>query len=82
MLLADLTIDGAQRRVVMTVPRDGTFYVLDARSGALVSKKAIDGRPAAEEAQGLTATGWTFAMHRTPDAVAGKDRALCRRTTR
>jgi quinohemoprotein ethanol dehydrogenase len=57
VLLANLTIDGAQRRVVMTVPRDGTFYILDAKTGAVISKKSIDGRPAAEEAQGLTATG-------------------------
>jgi quinohemoprotein ethanol dehydrogenase len=57
VLIADLTINGAKRHVVMTVPRDGTFYVLDARSGTLISKKAIDGRPATEEAKGLTTTG-------------------------
>jgi quinohemoprotein ethanol dehydrogenase len=57
VLIADLTIDGAKRHVVMTVPRDGTFYVLDAKSGKLISRKAIDGRPATEEAKGLTTTG-------------------------
>ena len=57
VLIADLTISGAKRHVVMTVPRDGTFYVLDAKSGTLISKKAIDGRPAIEEAKGLTTTG-------------------------
>jgi quinohemoprotein ethanol dehydrogenase len=48
VLIADISIHGQKRHVVMTVPRNGTFYILDARNGTLISKKAIDGRPAAE----------------------------------
>jgi quinohemoprotein ethanol dehydrogenase len=44
VLIADLTIDGAKRHVVMTVPRDGDFFVLDATKGTLISVKALDGR--------------------------------------
>ena len=37
IVVANLTIDGVQRRVVMQAPKNGFFYVLDARSGELVS---------------------------------------------
>ncbi len=37
--LADLTIDGKPRRVVMHAPKNGFFYVLDARTGAFLSGK-------------------------------------------
>ena len=35
--LADLTIDGQQRHVVLHAPKNGYFYILDARSGKFVS---------------------------------------------
>jgi PQQ-dependent dehydrogenase (methanol/ethanol family) len=37
IVVADLTIDGAQRRVVMEAPKNGFFYVLDAKTGQLIS---------------------------------------------
>lgn len=37
IMLADLEIDGEQRRVVMQAPKNGFFYVLDAASGELLS---------------------------------------------
>ena len=37
IMLADLKIGGADRRVVMQAPKNGFFYVLDAKTGALIS---------------------------------------------
>ncbi|MBV8904311.1 MAG: PQQ-binding-like beta-propeller repeat protein, partial [Acidobacteriia bacterium] len=37
LMLADLTIDGRSRRVVMHAPKDGFFYVLDSITGELIS---------------------------------------------
>jgi quinohemoprotein ethanol dehydrogenase len=37
IVVADLTIDGAARRVVMQAPKNGFFYVLDAATGQLIS---------------------------------------------
>jgi len=37
IMLADLVIGGAPRRVVMQAPKNGFFYVLDAKTGALIS---------------------------------------------
>ncbi|HEX2562176.1 PQQ-binding-like beta-propeller repeat protein, partial [Phenylobacterium sp.] len=37
IMLADLAIGGAKRRVVMQAPKNGFFYVLDAKSGKLLS---------------------------------------------
>ena len=39
IVLADLTINGAKRRVVMQAPKNGFFYVLDAKTGELISAK-------------------------------------------
>ena len=39
IVLADLEIDGATRRVVMQAPKNGFFYVLDAATGALISAR-------------------------------------------
>jgi PQQ-dependent dehydrogenase (methanol/ethanol family) len=39
IVLADLPIGGAKRRVVMQAPKNGFFYVLDAATGALISAK-------------------------------------------
>jgi PQQ-dependent dehydrogenase (methanol/ethanol family) len=48
IVVADLTIDGAPRRVVMQAPKNGFFYVLDAATGQLLSadKFAAIGRRA------------------------------------
>jgi quinohemoprotein ethanol dehydrogenase len=39
IIVADLPIDGRQRRVVMQAPKNGFFYVLDAANGKLISAK-------------------------------------------
>jgi quinohemoprotein ethanol dehydrogenase len=41
IVMADLEIEGEKRHVAMTVPKQGFFYVLDARSGKLLSAKPI-----------------------------------------
>jgi PQQ-dependent dehydrogenase (methanol/ethanol family) len=56
IMLADLTIDGTPRKVLMQAPKNGFFYVLDRVTGALISAKnfveinwasgiGADGRP-------------------------------------
>ena len=37
MQLADLTIDGQERSVLMTAPKNGFFYVIDRKDGKLIS---------------------------------------------
>jgi len=37
MILADLTIDGRERKVIMQAPKNGFFYVLDRGTGELIS---------------------------------------------
>ncbi|MET0282314.1 MAG: PQQ-dependent dehydrogenase, methanol/ethanol family [Steroidobacteraceae bacterium] len=39
MVLADLDIGGRKREVIMQAPKNGFFYVLDRRSGELISAK-------------------------------------------
>ncbi len=39
MILADLTIDGRPRQVLMQAPKNGFFYVLDRATGELISAK-------------------------------------------
>ncbi len=41
IMLADIDLAGAKRRVVMTVPKSGFFYVLDAATGKLISAKPL-----------------------------------------
>lgn len=41
VLVTDLTIGGAKRHVVMTAPRNGTFFLLDAKTGGLISKRDL-----------------------------------------
>src|SRR5438094_2273271 len=41
ILMADLMIDGEKRHVAMTVPKNGFFYVLDAKTGKLLSAKPL-----------------------------------------
>jgi alcohol dehydrogenase (cytochrome c)/quinohemoprotein ethanol dehydrogenase len=40
IMLADLTIDGKPRKVLMQAPKNGFFYVLDRATGKLISAKA------------------------------------------
>ena len=37
MILADMDIDGVERKVLMQAPKNGFFYVLDRTNGALIS---------------------------------------------
>tara|TARA_B110000503_G_scaffold45770_1_gene74833 strand:- start:1253 stop:3352 length:2100 start_codon:yes stop_codon:yes gene_type:complete len=39
MQVAELEVDGAKRKVLMTAPKNGFFYVLDRINGALISAK-------------------------------------------
>ena len=39
IMLADLTIDGAPRKVLMQAPKNGFFYVIDRATGKLISAK-------------------------------------------
>ena len=41
MALADLMIDGRSRKVLMTVPKNGFFYVIDRTDGKLISAEPI-----------------------------------------
>ena len=41
IVMADLTLDGEKRHVAMTVPKHGIYYVLDAKTGKLLSAKPI-----------------------------------------
>src|SRR5438094_110661 len=41
IVMADLVIDGEKRHVVMTVPKNGFFFVLDAKTGKLLSAKPL-----------------------------------------
>jgi quinohemoprotein ethanol dehydrogenase len=54
--LADLTIDGEQKRVILHAPKNGYFYVLDAKTG-----KFLSGSP-------WTAQNWTLGI----DPVTGR----------
>src|SRR6185295_11032210 len=39
IILADIAIDGRQRKVILHAPKNGFFYVLDRATGALISAK-------------------------------------------
>jgi quinohemoprotein ethanol dehydrogenase len=41
ILMADLTINGEKQHVAMTAPKNGFFYVLDAKTGKLLSAKPL-----------------------------------------
>jgi len=45
IVFADLPIGGKKRHVVMTAPKTGTFFVLDAKTGELISQQATANRP-------------------------------------
>ena len=41
LILADLTIDGAPRKVIMHAPKNGFFFVVDRTNGKFISAKNI-----------------------------------------
>ncbi|MXP42043.1 PQQ-binding-like beta-propeller repeat protein [Altererythrobacter soli] len=49
VIVTDLMIEGAKRRVVMTMPRWGGFFVIDAKNGELISWKSLADRPAEQK---------------------------------
>lgn len=49
VLVTDLNISGRRRHVAMTVPRFGGFFVLDARTGEMISEKSLADRPAEQQ---------------------------------
>jgi alcohol dehydrogenase (cytochrome c)/quinohemoprotein ethanol dehydrogenase len=72
MILADLTINGAKRKVLMQAPKNGFFYVIDRTNGKLISAnnfapenwaKGIDlktGRPIENPESRYSETGKLF----------------------
>jgi alcohol dehydrogenase (cytochrome c)/quinohemoprotein ethanol dehydrogenase len=81
IVLADLAIDGTKRRVVMQAPKNGFFYVLDAKTGQLISAKNITeiswathvdlktGRPVENPAARYNKTGRYFHSRQNPNGV-------------
>lgn len=81
IMLADLEIEGEQRRVVMQAPKNGFFYVLDAATGQLISAENyvpvnwashIDietGRPVENPDARYDVTGTPFIV--SPSALGG-----------
>jgi alcohol dehydrogenase (cytochrome c)/quinohemoprotein ethanol dehydrogenase len=81
MVLADLEIDGAKRRVLMQAPKNGFFYVLDARTGQLLSAKNVTevswathidlktGRPVETPEARYNKTGKYFFSRQNPNGV-------------
>lgn len=49
IMVSNLTIAGKARRVVMTVPRFGGFFLLDAKTGELISLKLMADRPESQK---------------------------------
>lgn len=45
IVFTDMMVDGKQRHVAMTVPKTGTFFILDAKTGELISQRATANRP-------------------------------------
>ena len=41
IILADLTIDGQPRKVLMQAPKNGFFYVLDRVTGEFISREEL-----------------------------------------
>ncbi|HEX4675254.1 MAG TPA: PQQ-dependent dehydrogenase, methanol/ethanol family [Steroidobacteraceae bacterium] len=74
LMLADLKVGGRPRRVLMQASKDGFFYVLDAKTGAIISAKnyvtttwasSIDietGRPVADPQARYDETGKAFVV--------------------
>ena len=81
IVLADLAINGTKRRVVMQAPKNGFFYVLDAKNGQLISAKNVTdvswathvdlktGRPVENPAARFNQTGKYFRSRQNPNGV-------------
>jgi PQQ-dependent dehydrogenase (methanol/ethanol family) len=63
IILADLTIDGAPRKVAMQAPKNGFFYVLDRTNGRLISASPyLDMLPAKDTPKGAP-LAWAYAVN-------------------
>jgi quinohemoprotein ethanol dehydrogenase len=81
IIIADLMIDGAKRRVLMQAPKNGFFYVIDAATGKLISAKnftdiswakGVDmktGRPIENPAARYNVTGKPFKSLQNPNGA-------------
>ena len=81
IIVADLALNGQMRRVVMQAPKNGFFYVLDAKTGALISaEKFTDiswathvdmktGRPVETPGARFYKTGQPFASLQSPNGA-------------
>jgi quinohemoprotein ethanol dehydrogenase len=81
IIVAELTIDGAKRKVLMQAPKNGFFYVLDAATGELISAKnfteiawatGVDlktGRPIENPAARFNKTGKPFLSTHNPNGA-------------
>ena len=79
MILADITLNGSPRKVLLQAPKDGFFYVLDRPTGAVISAKpytpvtwatgidAASGRPIENVAARYDATGKPAPLAPGPD---------------
>jgi quinohemoprotein ethanol dehydrogenase len=63
IVFANLPIKGKTRHVVLTAPKTGTFFILDAKTGELISQRPLADRPQNQlsgpgpDGQARTATG-------------------------
>ncbi len=72
IVIADLRMGAAMRHVAMTVPKNGSLYVLDATTGRLLSSAAlVKGRARTET--GLHHPGAPEAQRSGADVVSGAD---------
>ena len=80
IIVATLPIDGMQRKVVMQAPKNGFFYVLDAKTGAFISARTYaavnwalgidqNGRPIPNPAARYEKTGKAFAQQPGPSGA-------------
>ena len=79
--IAPLPIDGAERKVLMQVPKNGFFYILDAATGELLSAEKVtdiawasevdmtSGRPVENPAARFNETGEPFFSSHNPNGV-------------
>jgi len=81
MILADLTLNGVERRVIMQAPKNGFYYVLDAATGELISANNFTdiawathvdldtGRPVENPQARYNATGEPFLSSHNPNGA-------------
>jgi quinohemoprotein ethanol dehydrogenase len=81
IIIAELTIDGAPRKVLMQAPKNGFFYVLDAATGKLISAKNFtdiawathvdlkSGRPVETKEARYEVTGKPFLSKQNPNGA-------------